>query len=168
MNITPVSNQAADNVPLEEIAGDKALTQQQKVSEVARQFESLLLKQILQETQKTVIPSKYADNSTAAGIYHDMVSNQLADSISKSGALGLAHSLERQLTHQLQPASTAGSDRSAVTNPLPGTETDTVRPTLSQNAGSFRTSGSEVSQTLRPLGNPLHPLPATAISTKPF
>jgi Rod binding domain-containing protein len=60
---------------------------------VARQFEAILLRQILQSTQKTVIPSKFSDNSTAASIYHDLVTHQLADSISKSGTVGLAKTL---------------------------------------------------------------------------
>ncbi len=99
---------------------------------MARQFEALLLRQILQETQKTVIQSKYADNSTTAGIYHDMVTKQLADSISKSGTLGLAQSLERQLTRQICPASTAGPDRPADAKPHLPPKTDTVRPTYLQ------------------------------------
>lgn len=90
----------ASDIPLERLAGNPHLTEDQKTSEAARQFEAVMVKQILAETQKTVIPSKYADNSTASGIYHDMVSNQLADSISKSGSLGLAKSLEHQLSRQ--------------------------------------------------------------------
>jgi Rod binding domain-containing protein len=125
-------------VPIEQLAHNRALTEQQKVGEVARQFEALLLRQILQETQKTVIPSKYADNSTTAGIYHDMVTNQLADSISKSGTLGLAQSLERQLARQLQPASTAGPDRPTGPKPHLPPETDMVRPTLLPNAKPFQ------------------------------
>jgi len=138
MNIAPLQNNAAADVPIEQLAHNRALTEQQKVGEVARQFEALLLRQILQETQKTVIPSKYADNSTTAGIYHDMVTNQLADSISKSGTLGLAQSLERQLARQLKPASTAGPDRPTGPKPHLPPETDMVRPTLLPNAKPFQ------------------------------
>ena len=138
MNVAPIQNNSAADVPMEQLAHNRTLTEQQKVGEVARQFEALLLRQILQETQKTVIPSKYSDNSTTAGIYHDMVTNQFADSISKSGTVGLAQSLERQLTRQLKPASTAGSDRSAGTMPHLPPETDTVRPTLLPNAKPFQ------------------------------
>ncbi len=128
MNIAPLQNNSATDVPMEQLAHNRTMTEQQKVGEVSRQFEALLLRQILQETQKTVIPSKYSDNSTTASIYHDMVTNQLADSISKSGTVGLAQSLERQLTRQLQPASMAGSDRSAGTKPHLPPKTDMVRP----------------------------------------
>ena len=138
MNIAPLQNHSATDVTIEQLAHNSALTEQQKVGEVARQFEALLLRQILQETQKTVIPSKYADNSTTAGIYHDMVTNQLADSISKSGTVGLAQTLERQLTRQLQPASTAGSDRTADAKSHLPPETDSVRPTPLLNARPFQ------------------------------
>ena len=140
MNIAPLQNNAAADVPIEQLAHNRALTEQQKVGEVARQFEALLLRQILQETQKTVIPSKYADNSTTAGIYHDMVTNQLADSISKSGTVGLAQSLTRQLTRQLKPASTAGPDRPAGTKTHLPPETGPARPIFLTNAKPFQTT----------------------------
>ncbi len=109
MNIAPLTNHvSAADVPLERLAGNRNVTEEQKISEASRQFEALLLRQILQQTQKTVIKSKYSDDSTAAGIYHDMVSSQLADTISKSGDVGLAKTLGRQLNGQLHPTSPSG------------------------------------------------------------
>lgn len=87
---------AADIAP-ERLAANPSLTQKEKVAEASRQFESILLRQILEASQKTVIQSKFSDNSTAGSIYRDMVTNQLADSISKSRAFGLAHVFEKQL-----------------------------------------------------------------------
>jgi Rod binding domain-containing protein len=130
MNAAAIQSKiSAADIPLEMIANNRSLSQPQKVAEVSRQFEALMLRQILQETQKTVIPSSYADNSTTAGIYQDMVVNQLADDISKSGTLGLAQSLEQQLSRQLPPTSPAGSDRPAGTKPASHPEADAVRPT---------------------------------------
>jgi flagellar protein FlgJ len=99
MQITslPKNVVAADIAP-ERLANNSALTEQQKIAEASRQFEAILLRQILSATQKPVIPSKFADNSTAAQIYRDMVTDQLADSMSKSGAFGLAKTFEQQLT----------------------------------------------------------------------
>ena len=139
MNVAPVQNNPASDVPIEQLAHNHALTDQQKVAEVSRQFEALLLRQIFQETQKTVIQSKYADNSTTAGIYHDMVTKQLADSISKSGTLGLAQSLQRQLTRQICPTLTAGPDRPADAKPHLPPEADTVRPTYLKPFKPFQT-----------------------------
>jgi peptidoglycan hydrolase FlgJ len=111
MDISPIQPRTnAAEVPLEHLAGNSRLSEGQKIAEATRQFEAILLRQILESARKSVIHSRFTDDSTAASIYHDLVSSQLADSISKSGTLGLAKSLERQLTRQLHPAANAGSD----------------------------------------------------------
>ena len=92
----PKTVAAADIAP-ERLANNSALTEQQKIHEASRQFEAILLRQILSASQKTVIQSRFADNSTASGIYRDMVTNQLADTLSKSGAFGLTQTFEHQL-----------------------------------------------------------------------
>jgi flagellar protein FlgJ len=91
------SVQASDIAP-ERLAGNPSLTQDQKIAEASRQFEAILVKQILDSSQKTVIQSKFADNSTASSIYNDMISTQLSESISKSGRFGMAKVFEQQLT----------------------------------------------------------------------
>jgi flagellar protein FlgJ len=110
MQITSLPKPAvpADIAP-ERLAHNATLTEQQKISEASRQFEAILLRQILAASQKTVIQSKLADNSTSAEIYRDMITEQLANSISKSGAFGLAQTFEQQLTPP------AGSGPSAAT-----------------------------------------------------
>ena len=118
----------AADIPPELLSDNKQLTEDQKVGEVARQFEAILLRQILENTQKTVIPSKFSDNSTAASIYHDLVTNQLADSISKSGTLGLAKTLEHQFTRQLHPVSMAGHDHKPEALPTAHAGVDVARP----------------------------------------
>src|SRR5580704_13128113 len=88
----------ASHLPLEDLAGNKALTQDQKIGEASRQFEAILLRQFLSESQKPVINSEFTDNSTAAGIYQDLITNQLADSLSRGGGIGMAKIFERQLS----------------------------------------------------------------------
>ena len=101
MNVTALPHKIpGDDVPLERLNGNSRLTESEKIGEASRQFEALLLRQILVETQKPLLNSKTADHSTASSIYRDMISNQLADCISKSGAVGLANSLEQQLGRQ--------------------------------------------------------------------
>jgi Rod binding domain-containing protein len=90
----------ASEIAPERLAKNPRLTEQQKVSEASRQFESILLKQILESSQKTVIKSKLSDDSTASSIYHDMVTTRLADAISKSGSFGLTKTFEQQLNRQ--------------------------------------------------------------------
>jgi Rod binding domain-containing protein len=99
MNISPLQpNVVASDIAPERLAKNPKLTEDQKIAEASRQFESILLKQILESSQKTVIKSKLSNDSTASSIYHDMITTRLADSISKSGKFGLSQTFEHQLT----------------------------------------------------------------------
>ena len=132
MNVNPLQNHVtADSVPIDRLAHSSQLTQEQKIAEASRQFEALLLRQILQESQKTVIQSSFSDNSTAASIYRDLVSNQLAEDISKSGSLGLAQTLQRQLTCHQHRTSQAGLDPTSSAQPTASLEADAARPHIS-------------------------------------
>jgi len=97
----------ASQLDLESLAGSKAVSQEQKIAEASRQFEAVLLRQFLAESQKPVITSEFTDDSSTAGIYQDMITNQLADSLSREGGIGLAKTFEQQLTAHT-PASGAG------------------------------------------------------------
>lgn len=101
MNISSLTHTTkADNLPLEKLVGNKSLSEQEKVAEVSRQFEGVLLRQILSQGRKTIFKSKFNEDSMASGIYQDMATNQLADAISHNGSFGLARSLEAQLIRQ--------------------------------------------------------------------
>lgn len=106
MDVSALSTKRIDvaNIPLQDLAANKQVPQAQKVQAASQAFEALLLRQILQETQKPVFASKYVGNSTIDGIYRDLVVNQLADNISKSGTLGLGKSLSAQLQRQTAAA----------------------------------------------------------------
>ena len=100
MNVSPLQPKIdASTIAPERLANNPKLTDKQKIAEASRQFEAILLKQVLESSQKTVIKSKLTEESTASGIYHDMVTTQLADSISKSGKFGLSQTFEHQLDH---------------------------------------------------------------------
>ncbi len=119
MNLSPIQNHAAAaNVAPEALAGNSKLTEREKIAEASRQFESMLLRQILSETQKPVIKSEFTDNSTAAGIYQDFITNQMADSMSKSGAFGFAKTFERQLNHADSKISAGEKTAPAKDSPL--------------------------------------------------
>jgi Rod binding domain-containing protein len=99
-SLLPLAVNAGD-LPLERLATNPHVAEREKIAELSRQFEAVLLRQILREAQKTVIKSDLSDDSVAGEIYRDMVTTQLAESISRSGAFGLAKSLERELSRQL-------------------------------------------------------------------
>jgi flagellar protein FlgJ len=102
MEISPHSRnvQAAD-IPLEKLSNNKKLSEQEKVAQASRQFEAVLVRQILSEAQKPVFGGK--NGSVSNSIYQDMMTNELADQICHSGGLGLARSLDKELGHQLKP-----------------------------------------------------------------
>jgi flagellar protein FlgJ len=102
----------AADLPLDHLAGNPEVSEADKVAEVSRQFEAVLLRQILASAQKTIFASNMNPESVTTGVYRDMITDQLADSISDSGAFGLARSLEKQLSHQLETdRSTEGSGK---------------------------------------------------------
>ena len=103
--ITPVDRPVTADIDPQSLAGNASLTEKQKIAEASRQFEAILLRQFLAESQKPVITPESTDDSSTAGIYQDMVTNQLADTLSRQGGIGLAKTFERQLTpHAAHPA----------------------------------------------------------------
>jgi Rod binding domain-containing protein len=112
MELAPLQSprvQAA-NLSLDRLAASKQVPESEKVAEVSRAFEAVLLRQILSESQRPVFQSKYVGNSTADGIYRDLIVNQMSEDISKSGSFGVGKSLARELQHQLGTAKHAAPD----------------------------------------------------------
>jgi len=102
MDITPLNRPVqASELPLERLALSKEVSQKEKIGEVSRQFEAVLLRQILSQAQKPMFKSSLmpADGTTNA-IYQDMVTQQLADRISQGGTFGFAKVLEQQLSFE--------------------------------------------------------------------
>src|SRR5215218_1104382 len=93
-------NVTAANLSLEKLAGSTNISEKEKIAEATRQFESVLLKQILAQGQKPLFQSKLAGGQSSNGIYQDMVTQQLADRISRTGSFGFAKELQTQLDHE--------------------------------------------------------------------
>ena len=118
MDITPIQRKVdASEIAPEMLAGNSQLTKQQKIAEASRQFEAMLLRQILENSQKTVIKSKYGDNSTSSAIYRDQITSQMADSISKAGTFGFAKSFSQQLNRPADLGVTSNAVSAAQSNP---------------------------------------------------
>jgi Rod binding domain-containing protein len=117
MNVLPTHPKVeASQLPLESLAANKNVSDADKVAEVARQFEAVLLRQILHDIHKSVLAPAEGD-ATANGIYSDMIDNQMADSISRSGGFGLAKSLAGELSHQVLPRAGASLEKSHASLP---------------------------------------------------
>jgi Rod binding domain-containing protein len=138
----------ASQLPLESLAGNKNVSDADKVEEVARQFEAVLLRQILQDIRKSVLAPAEGD-PTATGIYSDMINNQLADSISRSGGFGLAKSVAAQLTHQVLPHAPAPLEASHATGQ--------TAPTHKRSRGNASDLGGRDAALRRPVGTARRP-----------
>jgi len=108
MNVAAVAIKKHEEIPAERLAANKTLSEQEKIAEASRQFEAVLLRQILSDARKPVFKSSLTEKSATSAIYDDMVTSQFADSISRSGEFGLARSLASQLKPETkQPDSTS-------------------------------------------------------------
>ena len=115
---------------------------EEKVKSTTRAVESMVLKQVLQSS------GAFKGSSMAGGaMVADLFADTLADAVSKSGGLGLADTLQKQLLPQTGSAPTAGLLSAALqapsTAPLntPST-TDDLLPMRSSGASvGVKTSG---------------------------
>ncbi len=103
MEISPLkSNVNVADLQIEKLAGNSQVSEKLKVERVSREFEAVMLRQILTDATKKTFASDSEPESSSDSIYKDMVTNALAESISRSGAFGLARSLAKQLQHELK------------------------------------------------------------------
>src|SRR4051812_43102721 len=97
MTIPPLNTSLSttQDISIDSLGSNKTLTEDQKIAEASRQFEAILLRNILQNAQKTSFAPKKNAVST---IYSDMVTTNLADAISRSHSLGISQTVQRDLT----------------------------------------------------------------------
>lgn len=74
----------------------------ERVSEFAKQFEEVMIRNLLKEANKPMFGENDNFMGVSNPIYKDMYLEQVAQSISSSGSLGLAEQLRNQLTSQLK------------------------------------------------------------------
>ena len=92
-----MSTMSANHLGMEQLAQNNKLTEAEKIGEVARHFEAILLRQFLNEATKPLMGGDEGMNPAQKGVYQDMITNTLADSISKSGQFGLSQGFRQQL-----------------------------------------------------------------------
>jgi len=110
-------NLRTSDLPLEKLAANPQLSQADKIAGASRQFEAIFLRQILANAQKPTFPSRFNPQSFSSGIYQDMLTTEVADQISRSGAFGFGQVLASQLTRQLNPDQAAPQADPSQTEP---------------------------------------------------
>jgi flagellar protein FlgJ len=107
----------ASELSFEQLSTSTAVPEKEKVAELARQFEAVLLRQILTEARRQTHGSTLEGESSVNRNYEDMITTRLADSISRSGNFGLATSLQAQLQRQLSAATLTEEAAPGATTP---------------------------------------------------
>ena len=82
-----------------------ATTESKKLGDAARQFEAVFLRQILSSVGRAA--SVQGGNEAGSNLYGSMLVDAVADSVSRSGGMGLASMLVHSLEPQLQGSSTS-------------------------------------------------------------
>lgn len=101
MDTSPLQRQIQPgSVPFESLPANPKISESAKVIEAAKQFEAIFLRHILETAQKPAFKSNLVSQSASSGFYQDMITSQLADKISQSGAFGLARSFEHELARE--------------------------------------------------------------------
>ncbi len=128
--LTSAGVQAANLTP-EQVAHSPALSERQKVAEMSRQFEAVLLRQILTEAHKPVFKSSMNLGSGTASVHQDMLINEMANQMTRGGGAGLADQLTKDLARQYPAdeglaaceAEAARQDRNPLSTEPPGSTT---------------------------------------------
>jgi peptidoglycan hydrolase FlgJ len=76
------------------------------VKKAAKQFEAILVRQLLAPAIEPMMKGSFGGSGAGAGVYGYMLTDVLANSVSQGGGLGLAAILESQLS----PRADASSD----------------------------------------------------------
>lgn len=93
MNITAITPNLTAPPDLEKTAGQTAKPDPDAIAKAARQFESILVRQFLGESMKSLL-----QDGASGQVYGYLLTDSLASSISEGGGLGLSHILQMQLT----------------------------------------------------------------------
>lgn len=112
LNVTPAMlamSQSTMHVRVQEAGSAKAPVQQDghakdpALWEVSLKFESMLIQQMMSAMRKTVPQDGLLSSGFANDMYSSMFDQAIAESGSKSGSLGIAESIYRQMNANNQP-----------------------------------------------------------------
>jgi len=96
------------------VAPERAALERQKVAELAQEFESIMMLQMLRQMRQTMIDEEDGEKGLSADTMTDTVNSELARQLSRSGGMGIADSLMRALD-QRAPAGAQDPAQTGVT-----------------------------------------------------
>lgn len=98
----------AGALPPEKLLHAREISEADKVQELSRQFEAVLLRKILSDAHKPLLGDGLMGEGSTSGIYQDLMVAQLADQIASARSLGIAQGLEQELTPRGSGPAAAG------------------------------------------------------------
>ncbi len=93
--MTPIAPIGSSTLATQPVANPGGAKQSEEARKASQQFESILLRQFLAESMKSLL-----ENGPSGQVYGYMLTDSLADSISKGGGLGLCSVIQAQLGNE--------------------------------------------------------------------
>lgn len=84
---------------LDRIAASSSMNEQEKIGELAKEFESMLFKQVLKGMKQSFGGASMFPSEGPHAVYGDMMIESIAQSISHAGQIGFARTFTDQMTH---------------------------------------------------------------------
>ncbi len=103
-------NVSLDSSLLMEMVHAKNKTEAEKTKFVSEQFESVLVKQFLNDALKPMFKGVFNENSEGHRLYRHFFTDALSESIAQGGGFGVSSILQQQLTHP-QPTTEESSPK---------------------------------------------------------
>lgn len=92
-------NVSLDSSLLMEMVHAKNKTEAEKTKFVSEQFESVLVKQFLNDALKPMFKGVFNENSEGHRLYRHFFTDALSESIAQGGGFGVSSILQQQLAH---------------------------------------------------------------------
>ena len=97
-----------DSSMLMEMAHSKHATEEQKTAAVSQQFESVLVKQFLNEALKPMFQGVFNEDGNAHRLYRHFFTDAISESIASGGGFGISTLLQQQLSKPNEPQEATG------------------------------------------------------------
>ena len=97
-----------DSSMLMEMAHSKHATEEQKTAAVSQQFESVLVKQFLNEALKPMFQGVFNEDGNAHRLYRHFFTDAISESIASGGGFGVSTLLQQQLSKPNEPQKSSG------------------------------------------------------------
>lgn len=81
---------------------NQSISEEAKLTEATRQFEGVMIRQFLNDALKPLIESEMVKDSGTNSIYRSYLIDVMADSMSRSGEVGITTSLQAAVTRNVK------------------------------------------------------------------